>query len=77
MSADIVSKTRELNNRNKKAPAFEFTKLRNNYIHDGFDAFGGRYYEALGMIDLMRALAERYLLNYAGIDYTKTSMGAL
>lgn len=58
-----------------QAPAFPFTRLRNNYIHDGFDAFEGHYDDAIRYIRILRALAERLLLHSIGADYRSTHLG--
>lgn len=59
----------------RKAPAFDFTDLRNAYIHDGFEVFEGRAREASEMIRTMRALAERLLVKKAGLNPSETSLG--
>ncbi len=59
----------------KKVPPIRFTDLRNAYIHDGFDAFKDCYDEVFVLTNKMRALAERLLFNYLGIDYRETSLG--
>lgn len=58
-----------------KVNDFDFAELRNKYIHEGFDSLVGRYHEVIEHHRTMRALAERLLLNYMGVDYRDTSLG--
>lgn len=40
----------------KKKGCFRFTELRNNYVHDGFDAFHGIYNEVINETSKLRAI---------------------
>ncbi len=64
-----------VNNVENGRGVFGFTKLRNQYIHKGFDVFEGKYKEVIKEIEIMRAIGERLLLCYMEIDYKLTSLG--
>jgi hypothetical protein len=57
------------------APDLRFTELRNKYIHDGFHAFRGKEQETIDLRQKMRAIGERLLTQYMGVDHEDTSLG--
>ena len=63
-----IDKIREAIKNKGNAPILTFTELRNAYIHDGFDAFHGQYDNANELKSIMRALAERLLTRYIGLE---------
>ena len=56
---------------------FPFTALRNDVTHHGFDSLSGRHVEVLEARGQARALCERILLSYLGVDYNETILGTV
>lgn len=55
--------------------AFGFTKLRNQFIHDGFDVFDDQPRELIDALHTARALAERMLLATLGVNAPLSYLG--
>lgn len=54
---------------------FEFTRMRDDFIHQGFDSLRNEYDQVMVQNRIMRALVERLVLSYIGIDYRDTYLG--
>ena len=55
---------------------FSFTRLRDDFVHEGFDTFEGRYDEVSVCRGALRAMAERILAAKLGADISGTHVGA-
>jgi len=66
----------KIRNNNKKA-IFEFTRIRNNYIHDGFGSIRDDYPIILNEIKKIIILCDRLFLRILNIDYKDTCLGSM
>jgi hypothetical protein len=75
--SDLIEEETLQNIRNKvkNKSTFEFTNLRNRYLHEGFDAFQDNYDSVMRQNDIMRCICERFILNCLGINYKDTVLG--
>lgn len=60
-----------------KDDRFSFTRLRDDFVHEGFDSFDGLYGDVVEARASLRALAERLLAALLGAEISETHLGTV